>query len=503
MKIAYFLDIPCGLGGAGNLLLQQAGIMAKNHNVIVVIPCDEQGNVNIEYAGRCEKSGLVYRTLYYETSFNFYDIDYLQAVLISKIIRKFVIQEKIDFLHSVQINLAVEMVSRELKIPHLMNIYQLREEEFRLVYLDIFAKYHLCDSELYAKKWSSCLGIKSRCVRPVAPLSHIINRRYVRRQHYRIVMLGDVCSRKNQLMAIKAVERCLKEYNVTLEIAGNCSDSYGGTCQIYVEQHHLSESVVFRGFISDISVLLRDCDILLCTSTVESFPMSIVEAVTYGLTIISTPVAGVPEVFHDRYNAYIAGGFGAEDIEASIRDCIHDFKSGDIESIQEHARETWERNFSPDRVREQIDQYYHYIVKDGHIGDADLYGPNLTEQLYKLREAVTQEDGNPDHVSKRVLYYAYLKKQKFCGKAYIWGAGKLGRQAHELLRLLELDIEVIAFVDKNKMGMYCGLPIIKPEEIKYDEVDYFLISFAVGRDEIINYLNEQRLMYVEKIFLLP
>lgn len=450
MKTAFFLDIPYGLGGAGNLLLQQAGVMAKIHDVIVVIPCDDHGNVNTEYAERCEKSGLVYRALYYETSFNFYDVDYLQAILSSKIIREFVIQEKIEFLHSVQINPAVEIVSRELKIPHLMNIYQLREEEFRLAYLDIFAKYHLCDSHLYAKKWSSCLGIKSKCIRPVAPLSRMVNKKYSCRQSYKIAMVGDVCSRKNQLIAIKAVEKCLKEHDVTLEIAGNCSGSYGEMCRMYVEQRHLSESIIFKGFMSDISVLLKDCDILLCASTDESFPMSIVEAVTYGLTIISTPVAGVPEVFHDMYNAYIAGGFGEKDIEESIRDCIHGFKNGDIESIQARARETWERDFSPDRVREQIDQYYNYIVKDGHIGDANLYGKDLTEQLNKLLEAVAQEDGKPDYVSKRVLYYAYLKKQKLCGKAYIWGAGKLGRQAHELLRLLALDIEVIAFIDKNK-----------------------------------------------------
>lgn len=148
MKIAFFLDVPKGLDGAGNLLLQQAGIMAKTHEVIVVIPCDEQGIMNREYARRCKNKGLSYRSLHYKTSFSFRNVDYLHAVLSSENIKVFVVKERIDFLHSIQTNPAVEMVSRELEIPHLMNVYQMWDEEFVLAYVDIFAKYHLCDSVL-------------------------------------------------------------------------------------------------------------------------------------------------------------------------------------------------------------------------------------------------------------------------------------------------------------------------------------------------------------------
>ena len=42
MKVAYFLDIPIGLGGAGNLLLQQAVLMSELYDVIIVIPEDQE-----------------------------------------------------------------------------------------------------------------------------------------------------------------------------------------------------------------------------------------------------------------------------------------------------------------------------------------------------------------------------------------------------------------------------------------------------------------------------
>ncbi len=58
MKIAFFLDIPNGLGGAGNLLLQQAILMSELHDVMVIIPTDNEGNYNIEYANRCKKNKM-------------------------------------------------------------------------------------------------------------------------------------------------------------------------------------------------------------------------------------------------------------------------------------------------------------------------------------------------------------------------------------------------------------------------------------------------------------
>lgn len=84
-KIAYFLDIPKGLGGAGNLLLQQASLMAGLYDVIVVIPVDGEGNCNDEYVRRCKINNLPYIGIQYETAHNFYLIDFTGGVNLSLI----------------------------------------------------------------------------------------------------------------------------------------------------------------------------------------------------------------------------------------------------------------------------------------------------------------------------------------------------------------------------------------------------------------------------------
>ena len=52
MKIAYFLDVDNGAGGAGILLIRLASIMARKNEVIVFIPCDSNKVPNKEYVDR-------------------------------------------------------------------------------------------------------------------------------------------------------------------------------------------------------------------------------------------------------------------------------------------------------------------------------------------------------------------------------------------------------------------------------------------------------------------
>lgn len=80
MKIAFFLDIPSGLGGAGNLLLRQAALMSEIHDVVVVIPADEDEIYNMEYAKRCDQCQIPYVHLLYNTSYNFSQADYVAAM---------------------------------------------------------------------------------------------------------------------------------------------------------------------------------------------------------------------------------------------------------------------------------------------------------------------------------------------------------------------------------------------------------------------------------------
>lgn len=505
MKIAYFLDIANGVGGAGTLLLKRAALMAREFDVVVVVPCDVEGRPNEEYICRCERKNLVYKTLFYKTSFNFYDIDLLCALECVEIIKKFIIEEKINFLHSVQLNLAVEMAARELGIPHLMDCYQLRPEEFRLAWEDIYPRYHLCDSELYSKLWEKNLKIESRWIRPVAPKNEIQKKTEYSSGIYNILMLGWICKKKNQLAAIKAIEKCAKKYPVKLTIAGYLWDPYAEYCKEYIAKNNLEEYITMAGFVSDVTELLEQSDCLLCASMDESFPSSIVEAVTYDLTIISTPVAGVPELFVDRENAFISKDFSEDSICESIEDCLRAYQNEMIINIHENAKKTWEEHFSPRIIFEQLKEYYGYMKQDDKQpsmqGSVDIKA--VDAEVLGTYDMIRKVCLDNDFECTRAMYYTLLRKTIKGGKAYIWGAGKYGRMAFLLIKALGLKLNLAAFIDRVKTGSYCDLPIIQPDDFTKERADYVFIGLVFGREDCISYLEKIGYEYNKDVYILP
>jgi len=501
MKILYLLDTPKGLGGAGNLLLQQARIMSEIHEVIVAIPCNEQGKMNEEYFNRCQKYNLKTTGIQCSTAFEIKSIDFLGALRSYEIIRKFVVDEQINFLHSVQLNIAVEKVARDLNIPHLMDIYQLQKEEFRIDFGDIYPQYHLCDSELYSTLWSSQLGIESRCIRPISPLNSIKKRDDYKISTFVIAMLGAVCERKNQLTAIKAIEQCLGlGYKVELVIAGDDNGFYAEKCKGYIQNKKLQEYISFVGFISDVGELLSNADCFLCTSLDESFPSSIVDAVTYDLTIISTPVAGVPELFVDNYNSYISSDFAIESIVKSLQDCFESYNSGDISRIHDNATVLWKQEFSQKAVQKKLDQYYQYICKN-YVKKKDILSV-MKKSVLDIYDVI-QDVEETEFIKSRCLYYAFLRENMKANKVYLWGAGKFGKIAVKLIERLQLPTEIIAFVDSKKTGEYCGIPLIKPDEIVYSEDNMVFLCFAGYKNDCIEMLKKKKYELNRNIWEFP
>lgn len=500
MKIAYFLDVPVKIGGAGNLLIQQAGLMAELYDVIVVIPTDENGNPNPEYKKRCIRLHLAYTGLQFYTFYNFMNIDYMAVMNSVPCIEEFARKENITFFHSVQLNPAVEYVSRKLKIPHLMNIYQLQKSEFKLCPGDVYAQYHMCDSKMYSELWRQEAGVSSKCVRPIAIREEIKRKAVYPTDKLRFLMLGDICERKNQLTAIQAVEQCLATKNLELHLAGYLDSDYARECMVYVESHKLEAKVVFHDFVEDITPLLEKCDCLLCTSTDESFPSSMVEAVSYDMTIISTPVAGVPELFIDGYNSFVSDNFTVESIRDCILKCVRHYADGEIVNIHENAQKTWQENFAKKTVRQQIDLYYSEVRSDKHFKGLDIFHDVEKEVKNTERMLGSVKSEGEEWIYTRSLYFTLLRERFRGGKIYIWGAGKLGKLMAEILQKIVGDVEIMAFIDTYREGLCCGIPIIKPNETPMNKKFIYCIGYLHNNVEAVHYLEERGLKLNEQIW---
>ena len=75
----------------------------------------------------------------------------------------------------------------------------------------------------------------------------------------------------------------------------------------FIKANHLEDIIHFHGWVSgdDKIRLLNTADAFILPSYTEGVPISILEAETYGLPILSTAVGGIPEIVSDGGNGFL------------------------------------------------------------------------------------------------------------------------------------------------------------------------------------------------------
>lgn len=295
MKIMYFMDNNHILGGAAHTLLRQAQLMKiAGHQVIIVLD-NAVGKTYEAYENFCVSNSMEMRYLPLSTSNQPEDIDVFFVFEHFNETKKAIEKEAPDLLHSVQMNLTAELAARELGIPHVMNIYPVIPDFFRLDYINAFPRYHICDSWYYADMWRKYLHTESVCIRTVADEGKV-HRACLKAGHIlKCICVGAVYKSKNQLAVIKACHKAIENgINLRLLIYGNYEGNlYGQECIDYIKENTLTPFIELKGFCNDMHLVYQKNDVLICGSTRESYPNVVSEALANGVVVISTPVAGV------------------------------------------------------------------------------------------------------------------------------------------------------------------------------------------------------------------
>ena len=122
-----------------------------------------------------------------------------------------------------------------------------------------------------------------------------------------LLCVGTVCERKGQEDALRALRSIADKLTppVRLVFAGDASDRYALRLR-QVAADLCRDSRVRVDFINaeqNIGRCYRAADVFLLCSRVESYPRVILEAMAFGLPIVTTPVFGVAEQLPDREDA--------------------------------------------------------------------------------------------------------------------------------------------------------------------------------------------------------
>jgi glycosyltransferase involved in cell wall biosynthesis len=118
-----------------------------------------------------------------------------------------------------------------------------------------------------------------------------------------VLFLGRLGKRKGIYDLLEAAA-LLKSENIRFVLAGD-----GDIEQVnqHIANHGLASNVSVLGWVSPDKVvaLLRDADIYALPSYDEGLPMGILEAMSAGLPVVTTPIGGIPEAVADNDNGFL------------------------------------------------------------------------------------------------------------------------------------------------------------------------------------------------------
>ena len=86
--------------------------------------------------------------------------------------------------------------------------------------------------------------------------------------------------------------------------------------------------VIFKGFVhgDEKRELFKDASIFIFLSDFEGMPNAVLEAMAFGLPIITTNVGGIASVFKNKVNGYLINEYNCDDIVTKVRAIFNDYK---------------------------------------------------------------------------------------------------------------------------------------------------------------------------------
>lgn len=121
-----------------------------------------------------------------------------------------------------------------------------------------------------------------------------------------LLVVGVVEPRKAQAAVVVAFDELARVHrNLRLALVGSCPTSYDAGIRARVERSAAAGRVDVLPITSEIYPWYAAADVLVCASDVESLPRSILEAMAFGLPVVSTDVFGIADLIEDGRTGWL------------------------------------------------------------------------------------------------------------------------------------------------------------------------------------------------------
>lgn len=171
----------------------------------------------------------------------------------------------------------------------------------------------------------------------------------------RLVAIGHFGPAKRFDLLADALESPLVSSSFKLEIIGEEKDP-ARPVTAYILSKKL-DNVRLLGLRENVADYLANADALVISSSFEGMPLVMLEALSLGCPIITTPVGGIPDVIVPGVNGVLTKGLLLEDlVEALLH--FDRLSSGQVNQIRENNRRLFHQRFGIDTCAQKYEDLF-------------------------------------------------------------------------------------------------------------------------------------------------
>ena len=201
----------------------------------------------------------------------------------------------------------------------------------------------------------SSIGIESVCVENVITVPEINQQKHSDGLIH-MLYLGQIIKRKGIYDLLDVLYEHKQEFQgkLILHIGGN-----GEIKQLMsiIKSKRLENIVRYEGWVDHVKKieLLNMCDIFVLPSYVEGLPLSILEAMSYNMSVIATPVGGVPSLVQNKINGLLFEPGDKNGLYCAIDSLV-------IKGLVLEKDNTAVEKYYPQNVAKKLENIYHLLL---------------------------------------------------------------------------------------------------------------------------------------------
>ena len=199
-------------------------------------------------------------------------------------------------------------------------------------------------------------------------------------EKFAITGIGNMVSVKGWNYLIEAYAEILKDHpNVELTIVGKVFPGYFFDLYGIAEACGVADKVKFLTETANIEKVYLESDIIVCSSLIETFPMVVLEAMSYAKPVVATNVGGIKEMIRDRETGVLAPPGDATALAAGIKSFLDDWDRA-VE-IGKRARQTVKEDFSLAKQAQEFGSIYKDLAQARPSSLADSWSLEEIKQI--------------------------------------------------------------------------------------------------------------------------